>query len=825
MKWPLAGAALLFAAGILAGHAAPELPFPVLLVAALAAVLGSLRTRCPHGLGAFLLGAGLLLAGAAHLRGFTRIWNPQDLRLRAEKGETLVRLEGRLESAPLPRHHRRHDRVFTNSVAVLAVDSCRALSSTEVRQPAFGRVVVSSSFLPASDFRAGARIEVDGILREPSGPEAPGLFDYAAYLRWRGIHFELRTADPADWRFAAGASPPPPSPAERFREWALEVLARGLDPREEEVGLLQAMTLGWKTGLTDELEEPFLRAGTLHVFAISGLHIALLATLAEHVVRVVFPARRLGGLVVIVLAWLYTAVTGLQPSAVRATLMTSCFIGGRLLERPAHPVNSLAAAALAILLWDPRQLFHAGFQLSFAVVGCLALLVPPATALLRTATAPDPLLPDRLRSRWRRCLDPAWRHLSLGLAVGAISWVGSAPLGATHFQLVTLAGFVANLVVVPLSSAALAATAGSLAVAPFATEPVELFNHAAWFLMRAMVVVSRAAAAIPETSWNLAPPPPTATAAWYLLLAATGAGAWRRPRARWAIGGIALVLLALALPTYVRRATTPRLVVLPLSGGHALWFQHARHTALIDTGDAQAAERITLPFLRAQGVNHLDLLALTHGDIRHTGGATSVVARCPVVQFATSPVRFRSSPHRRMLDALRTFHLPPAAPPPAPWRILHPLAGDAFPRADDGCLVLSLDLPAGRVLHLGDLDRAGQELLLQRQPDPDLAAGVLILSPSARGLPPLDALLPRVRPDLILVADSLHPATARARPDFRSALARHGVPVLYASDTGALDLQWRDGALEIRDARGSPIELPPPLQPDPPPPLPPEGEP
>src|SRR5262245_12740424 len=106
------------------------------------------------------------------------------------------------------------------------------------------------------------------------------------------------------------------------------------------------------------------------------------------------------GLLVIPLIWCYTAATGWQPSAIRSTVMMTIVIGGWMLKRPSDLINSLAAAALIILLWDPQQLFQAGFQLSFFVVLCIILTIPALVRLWRRFTAPDPLLPPQLRRRW-----------------------------------------------------------------------------------------------------------------------------------------------------------------------------------------------------------------------------------------------------------------------------------------------------------------------------------------------------------------------------------------------------------------------------------------
>src|SRR3954462_6423310 len=116
------------------------------------------------------------------------------------------------------------------------------------------------------------------------------------------------------------------------------------------------MTLGWKTALSGEVSEPFMRSGTMHVFAISGLHIALIALMIVGVLRCFKVPRSACALVVLPIIWAYTGLTGWQASAIRSTIMTSVIVVGWSLVRPGNLLNSLGAAALIILIWDPQQL-------------------------------------------------------------------------------------------------------------------------------------------------------------------------------------------------------------------------------------------------------------------------------------------------------------------------------------------------------------------------------------------------------------------------------------------------------------------------------------
>src|SRR5205085_5116185 len=173
-----------------------------------------------------------------------------------------------------------------------------------------------------------------------------------------------------------------------------------------------ALTLGWKPALTEEVSEPFVRAATYHIFAVDGLRMAIIFGIFFGLLRAISVPRAVCGLVLIPLIWFYTALTGWPASAIRATVMLSVIVFGWLLKRPSDLINSLFAAALIILIWQPQQLFQAGFQLSFFVVLCIVLAMPVIHAGWERLWAPDPLLPESLHPRWRKVMRGPGRFVS-----------------------------------------------------------------------------------------------------------------------------------------------------------------------------------------------------------------------------------------------------------------------------------------------------------------------------------------------------------------------------------------------------------------------------
>jgi ComEC/Rec2-related protein len=659
--------------------------------------------------------------------------------------------------------------------------------------------------LPA-EFFAGERVRIEGVLGPPRLPVAKGLFDYRRHLALQGIYFQIRAKSASEWTVLSSNRPPF---TDRFIAWAKRTMELGLPEEDEELRLNWAMMLGWKTALTNEVSTPFMRSGTMHIFAISGLHIAFIAGILVSVLRVLQLPRFACGLLVIPLIWFYTAATGWQSSAIRSTVMMTVVLGGWALRRPSDMINSLATAALVILIWQPQQLFQPSFQLSFFVVLSMALFVPPLEEARNQMLAPDPLLPAQAVPPWRRLLNtPAyWVLTPLATSVGA--WLGSLPLTAYYFHLFSPVTLLANMVVVPLSTLALASALGSLTCGAWCPWLVEVFNHSAWLWMNWMVGVSEWATTLPGAYRYVPAPPPWLFVCYYAVLISALSSKWfaKHWKLKWGTVLACVVATMIVLAGWLPGAARYHITVLPLNSGHAVYADAPgrANDALIDCGASNAVRFVTLPVLRAQGVNHLPRLALTHGDLQDIGGTGLLRAENPTAEHYTGPANFRSPVYRQIMRTLETNQavrkIVTAGEAFAGWEVLHPAMEDTFRLADDASLVLLGRFHATRILLLSDLGRPGQDALLLRTND--LSADIVVTGLPEQTEPLSEALLERVQPKLIVVADSEYPARARARPELRERLTASKAQVLYTREVGAVEITIQRGQWRYEVARRS----------------------
>lgn len=771
--------------------------------------------------------------GVANLSFRQAVISPHDLRTIVGAEPKIAMVRGSLVETPYHRYYEHHEEQTWRTIAQVEVSGVR-FQGSEWRQAA-GRVSISTPGILPGDFFGGRVVQIDGVLCQPRPPLAEGVFDYRKFLNRQGVYYQLQVASTNDWRAADAPGREARRPlADRFGDWGRAMLARGLPVEDEPLRLLWAMTLGWKTALNGEVSEPFMRSGTMHIFAISGLHIALIAGLLVKMLRVLRVPSPVCGFVVIPLIWLYTGVTGWQASAIRSTLMMSVVIGGWSLKRPSDLINSLAAAAFVILVWDPQQLFQASFQLSFFVVLSLALIVPLFDELHRPlmdplpsdtssltrdmverliewlpwldALFPDPLLPVQEYSAFRRRFGHVARFLYHSFVTSLAAWFGSIPLVAFYFHLITPASLIANLLVVPLSSFALACNMGSLAVGGALPGVAELFNNAAWLFMVLMVRLSEWAARLPGGCFHLGTPSVLFFALYYGVLVSLLAGWLVRPRLRWWAGGGLALLAACCVFEWRHGRTEASLTVLPLNGGESVYFRptHGGEDWLIDCGDESTAEFVMKPYLRGQGVNHPANFLLTHGDVHNVGGARLIQDIFAPRRVFFSHATFRASAYREMV---RDFEQTPGlarrlqrGDHVGPWTVLHPDREDHFTQADDAPVVLHGVIEGVSVLLLSDLGKSGQNALLERYPD--LRADVVVSGIPTQTEPLAGAFLDALRPQLIVISDSEYPAAQRASRKLRERLDARGVPIIYTRDAGAVTVMLHESRWRVRAMNG-----------------------
>src|SRR5438477_348818 len=267
----------------------------------------------------------------------------------------------------------------------------------------------------------GDELKLFGMAEPIAPPRNPGEFDMRSYLARQDVRRTLFVRYPEDGLLVQiRAGNRSLRAAQKSRAWMQTAICRGLDASPEVQNFLSGIVLGLRHQTTEDIEEPFQQTGTLHLFAVAGLHVGIVARLLWILAMMARLSRKWATAFIIPLLLFYAAVTGLHVSSIRAAVMSSILLGGFFFERKVFSLNSLAAAAFFLLSWNTNEAFSTGFQLSFAVVGAIILLADPLSGWLRPIGAPDPFLPRRLVSGLRRMIGVGYESICRGGAGAAI---------------------------------------------------------------------------------------------------------------------------------------------------------------------------------------------------------------------------------------------------------------------------------------------------------------------------------------------------------------------------------------------------------------------
>jgi competence protein ComEC len=602
----------------------------------------------------------------------------------------------------------------------------------------------------------GDELQIFGMAGPVSPPRNPGQFDMRAYLARRDVHSQIFVSYAGDQTLVRhrGGNPILRA-AQKSRRWLQKVLSRGIEDSPDVQGMITGMVLGLRHQTPEDIEEPFQQTGTLHLFAVAGLHVGIVAQLLWVVATVARLRRRLAITLIIPALLFYAAITGLHVSSVRAALMSSVVLGGFLAERRVFTLNSLAAAAVLILCWDPNQLFSLGFQLSFSVVAAIVLLADPVFQWLQRFVAADPFLPRSLFSRTRRLADRSLRLVARGASVSFAAWIGSLPLMLWYYNLVTPISLLANVVVVPIAFFILAGGLLSMIAAPISSSLSIIFNNANWAFAQVVLGVVHFFAQVPT-------------------------GHFYTEHPHWPTGAIT------------------QITVLDVGSGGATHIQTRKGNWLFDTGGERDYERILREYLRTRGINRLDGLILSHGDAGHIGGASNLLHGFRPIQVIDTDAHDRSRFHRALIAELQKCKIERSLLAAGDElhlsrrvgiRVLFPPEGFQAKIADDKALVAQLLIDKQpRVLFVSDSGAATEDKLLHS--GVDLRSDIIVKGQHHSGISGSAAFVDAVHPKVIIATSRSFPDSERITDEWAGMVRARGIRLFRQDESGAVELKF-----------------------------------
>ena len=500
-------------------------------------------------------------------------------------------------------------RVGTAERALVAVTGPARRSQFDVRVPGqmrrFGGDEIREPVLlrlpPGRSPPQGAILDLIGEIRLPRGPK--NGFDERTWLRRHGVHVVVR----ADrWRIAGrrgGLS----GFADRLRERLSAGMAPGL--HGERRAVIAGIVLGEDEGLSDELRANFRASGLYHLLAVSGQNVALIAGGAILLVYLIGLSRYVGQIVGLAAISGYVLAVGWQPSVVRAGVAGALASLAWLASRPSDRWYFLLLGAALLLAWSPYSLLDAGFQLSFAAVGAIFVVVPRLQQTLAGYPVPH--------------------SLAEVVAVSGACGLATAPILLTQFGVVPLYSIPANALAAPVVAPLLGIALVTAIVAPVAPPLAALLAWVNGWLAAYLSLCARMVGGLPYAAVSARA---AVAIAAVVLCAAYLLTRLGRPRGRaYAAIALAAALVAGGWRLHGSTALPPptglRITFLDVGQGDGALIQVPGGAVLVDEGPPEANMASKL---RRLGVTSLSRVVLTHPPRDHVGGAAEVLKKLRV---------------------------------------------------------------------------------------------------------------------------------------------------------------------------------------------------
>jgi competence protein ComEC len=497
----------------------------------------------------------------------------------------------------------------------------------------------------------GADVAVTGELSLPASRRNPGCFDYRAYLKTVGVRL-LLSCEIGD--IAMNKERP-------YSAWGLLLhllallkyafLERLAAHTGEGVrGVMAGMLFGDSSLMDDAIYEAFQKNGTAHILSVSGIHVAIVyACIVKLLGNRRGPAQ---SLVAVLGLFLYAAMAQFAPSVVRASVMILTHIVAGLLRRRYDLLTGASAAAGAMLLHSPLQLFHVGFQLSFLAIFTMAFMIP----FLDRYLAPQKEQETRRAREAKRgrvlaggadrasVLREGARKLLRGLLPLLVIQAGMAPYTAYVFNYFSPAAFIVNLPVIFLAGIIIPIGVALMPLMYMSEAAFGVGAAAAEILVTIMNGLNEAAYNAAFGHLSVTSPPVFALVLYYglfFLVSSEGLRVlWQRRRARGIAGAcsalLLCVLLSLSAPGLAQDESS--LVFVDVGQGDCLHIRTPEgRNILIDSGGSvnySVGEKTLLPYLLKNGVSRIDLALVTHLHTDHCRGLSELAREMPVKRAA-----------------------------------------------------------------------------------------------------------------------------------------------------------------------------------------------
>lgn len=679
----------------------------------------------------------LLCLGAIRLLVFQAA-TPYDIRHLVAEEPRLATIRGRIVTPPYQQTQNWCFAQLSNTDPSTAF----YLRTQQIKTPTGWREIAGTIRVridePAPNLKIGDNVQASCWLHRFEAPTNPGQFDLPAYLErmnvYVGASVPSREAVEVQGQAGMGLLT---ALRRRITDTAAQGLVEHMPADAQEEAMLQALLLGERRDIDSDTYEAFRKTGLAHIISLSGMNLAVLFGVIWWFCKLAGLPKRVRAVICMAATAAFLLAVPPMAPIFRATVMVWAYCLAVLFGRRVNALNSLALAAIVLLLMRPTQLFEAGWQLSFSAVAGILAFTARIEDFLHERTRGWFRETDRRAGRAAGLARITGRHAIQLLAAGTAAWLGNAGILLYHFYTITplaslwtvlASGPVAAIVTLGFLKIILAFVLPTAAAILGLVLPV---------LADVFIWIVKAAAWLDFSSTLIGHTPLAVILLYYgLVLFAAFIPLQRQALKKWLCVAMTVALLLTLVSMKWQRTYRNHVSLTCLDVGHgqAILVQlPGARNILFDAGSMyidDVGTRIVLPCLDYLGVSRLHAVVLSHHDIDHINGVPEVVDRRRVDHvyagdaFLTST---QTAPTARLLlDHLETRGVKVSRMPetieagPARVRLLWP-AGDAnvAPELSDNdtSLVCAVELAGRRALLCSDIERPAQQRMSVLWPD------------------------------------------------------------------------------------------------------------
>jgi competence protein ComEC len=498
----------------------------------------------------------------------------------------------------------------------------------------------------------GTKIQLRGYLEQPQQARNPGDFDYRKYLRLKDIHAQcfIRntehikiSGEGGNWFFRAIIFP--------SRKWMSAQFDTFVSSREG--NFLKGLLVGDRSEIDSEAKSAFINAGVMHILAVSGSNVLFIILILSSIFSVIRLPSILSFVLQCCALVFYIFLSGESASVMRAVIMGIIFLIGKEYELFTDHYNTIAAAALIVLLMDTRQLFDAGFQLSFAAVFSLAFFYPKLQSL-------DQFFPLQLRT------SAVFKFLWITFSATFAATLGTLPFTTLYFEKISVIGLVTNLFAIPFAGLLLALGVTVIFFAAISPWVAQFYAATTKFLSYVFLEIINYLGHISFASFDMKLSY-FESLAFYAALFLLFTSFQRQFQRRTIIFGFFLINFLLYKNLYTQlfyhSKHTLRVTALNVGQGDAIHIQFPNgENFLVDAGPKSltydAGEKIVVPYLKRQNIVHLNGIIVSHPHSDHLGGVPAVLRHIPVDTVFDSGEPATSNLFLEYLHILDSMNIP-----------------------------------------------------------------------------------------------------------------------------------------------------------------------